>query len=139
MPKTNAVPEVCLMPILQTDKARQIRVFARSQSQSPELGEKPRSLLGQGAALGSPRSPLPGLGAEQRGFLMLLSDIVSGIGCLFRDEIGFRRFEGLITTGPISPWERASTQTWQVNRETALTIELWGFIKTFSLNKCLLV
>jgi len=110
MPKTNAIPEVCLMPILQTDKGRQIRVFARSQSQSPEPGEKPRSLLGQGAALRSPHSPLHGLGAEQRGFLTLLSDVVSGIGRLFRGEIGFGRLGGLITIGPTSPWEGASTQ-----------------------------
>lgn len=103
MLKTNAIPEVCLMPVLERDKGRQIRAFARSQSQSLELGEKPRSLLGQGVALGSPRSPLHGLGAEQRGFLMLLSDIVSGTGCLFWGEIGFRRFGGLITISPISP------------------------------------
>lgn len=92
------------------DKERKVRVFARSQSQSPELGEKPRSRLGQGAALRSPHSPLHRLGAEQRGCLMLLSDIVSGTGHLFRGEIGFRRFGELITIGPVSPWEMAPTQ-----------------------------
>lgn len=96
------------MPILQTDKERQIRVFAGSQSHSPELGEKPRSLPGQGAALGNPHSPLHGLEEEQRGFLTLPSDIVSGVGCFFRCEIGFTGFGGLIIISPISPWERAS-------------------------------
>lgn len=108
MLETNAVPEGCLMPSLRTDEERQIRAFARSQSQSPVPGEKPRSLLGQGAAPESPRSPLHGLAAEQRGLLVPLSDSVSAIGCLFQGETGFRRFGGLITISLIPPWVRPS-------------------------------
>lgn len=48
---------------------------------------------------------------------MLLSDIVSGISCLFQGEMGFRGFGGLITTDSVSPWEKASSQAEQIHGE----------------------
>lgn len=74
-------------------------------------GREAKKPPGPGSGTREPTLTLHGLGAEQRGFLMLLSDIVSGISCLFRGEIGFGRFGGLITIVLISPWERASAQT----------------------------
>lgn len=70
MPKPNGVPKVCLMPIAQADKARQIRGFARSPNQSPRLGVQPGSS-------GELALTLQGWGAPPRGCFTLLSDPAS--------------------------------------------------------------
>lgn len=70
MPKPNGVPKVCLMPIAQADKARQIRGFARSPNQSPRLGAQP------GSSRELTLTP-QGWGAPPRGCFTLLSDPAS--------------------------------------------------------------
>lgn len=54
-------------------------------------------------------------------------------------EIGFGRVGGLITSRPVSFWEKASTQAPDNSSgEAALTIELWDFLTMFWLYKELL-
>lgn len=93
---------------------RQIRAFARCQTSHRSWERSQKASWAREWHWGAHTHPL---GAEQRRFLMLLSGVVSGISCLFQGEIGFRRFGGLITTDSISPGERASSQTEQINRE----------------------
>lgn len=54
-------------------------------------------------------------------------------------EIGFGRVGGLITSCPVSFWEKASTQAPDNSSgEAALTIELWDLLTMFWLYKELL-
>lgn len=93
---------------------RQIRAFARSQTSHRSWERSQEASWAREWHWGAHTHPL---GEEQSRFLMLLSDIVSGISCLFQGEIGFRRFGGLITMDSVSPWERASSQTEQIHGE----------------------
>lgn len=69
---------------------------------SPELGEKPGSLLGQGAALGAHAYPVrAGSRAKRIPDAAVRSCVWDRLP--LQGEMGFRRFGGLITTSAIPP------------------------------------